>query len=82
MDFSPEPSGPPMDSAKEVNTSDTKLCTAFNRTVHRHKCLVSHLTFSDKLDTLQSEFTSGKARSGRNGYYIEGVGLSSAAWGI
>ena len=69
MDFPPEPSGTPLYSAKEVDTSDTKLRTAIKKIVHQHKWLVSHITFSDKLDILSSNFKSGEARSGINGYY-------------
>ena len=80
MDFPPEPSGPPLDSAKEEYTPDTKLCTDFKKTIHQHKWLVSHLTFVDKLDMLQSNFKSGESRSGSDGSYILELGLSSAAW--
>ena len=59
LEFPSDPSGPPMESAKEEDTSDTALQTALNKTVHKHKWLVSHNTFSDKLDILHSDFTSG-----------------------
>ena len=68
MDLPPYPSEPPLDSAKEVYTSDTELCTAFKKTFHQHKQLLLHLTFSDKLDVLQSDFTSDEAKSGCDGY--------------
>ena len=42
--------------------------------------MVSHLTFSDKLDILQSDFTPGEARSRSDGSDREELGLSSAAW--
>ena len=77
MDFPLDPSRPPLDSAKEEDTPDTKLHTAFKKTVHQHKWLVSHITFSDKLDIIQSNFTSGEMRSGSNGYYRAEVGLKS-----
>ena len=64
MDFPLDPSGPPLDSEKEEYTSDTKLRIDFKKTVHRHQWLISNLTFSDKLDILQSDFTSGEARKG------------------
>ena len=79
MDLPLEPSGPPLDSGKYEDTSYTKLHTPFNKTVHQHKWLVSHLTLSDKLDMLQSDFTSGEARSGNNGYYRSEVGMISVA---
>ena len=82
MDLPPEPSGSPLESEKEEGPSESKLCTDFNKTEHRHTYLVSHLTFSDKLDTLYSEFTSGEARSGIDGSYKEEVGMSSASWRI
>ena len=53
MDFPPDSSGPPLDSAKEGDTYNTKLRKAFNKTLHGHKWLVSHLTFSNKIDILQ-----------------------------
>ena len=80
MDFPPDSSGPPLDSAKEGDTYNTKLLKAFNKIVHAHKWLVSHLTFSNKLDILQSDFMSGEARSVTNGSYIAEAGLSSAQW--
>ena len=55
MDLSTDPSGPPLDLAKEEDTFDTKLRTFFKKTVNKQKFLVSHLTFSDKFDILQSE---------------------------
>ena len=82
MDFSIDPSGPPLDSSKEVDTSNTKLSLDFKKIVHWHKCLVSHLTFSDKSDILHSDFLSGDARSGSNRSYILELGLRSAAWRI
>ena len=75
MDLPKDSSGPPLDSAKEEDTSNTKMCTAFKKTVHQHKWLVSHLTFSDKLDVLQSHFTSGEASSGSDVSYITPVVL-------
>ena len=80
MDFPPDLSVPTLVSAKEYYTSDTKLCTSFKKIVHQHKLLVSHLNFSDKLDILHSNFTSGEARSGSDGYYREEVLMSSAAY--
>ena len=82
MDFPPYPLEPHLDSAKEEDTPNTKLSTAFKKIVHRKKWLVSHLTFSDKLYILQFNFTSGEERWGSDGYYIAEVGLSSAAWRI
>ena len=73
MDFTLEPSGPPLKSMKEESISDSKLCTNFNKTEHRHKFLVSHFTFSDKLEALYSDFTSGGAMVGSDGYYMSGV---------
>ena len=63
MYYPPESSEPPLDQTKEVDKHNTKLRTAFNKKVHRHKWLVSHITFSDKLDILHSEFVSVEARS-------------------
>ena len=80
MDFTPEPSGTSLDQEKEVDTSNTQLCTYFNKTVHRRKWLVSYLKFSDELYIIQFDFTSGEERSGRNRSYRSEVGLSSAAW--
>ena len=48
MDFPPDPSVSPLDSAEEEVTSYLKMRTAFNQTKHQHKWLVSHLTFSEK----------------------------------
>ena len=79
-DSPPEPSGPPLDSAKEEVVYESKLRTSFKKTEHRHKFLVSHLTFSDKLDVLYSEFMSGEARARRDGSYRSGVGIISAVW--
>ena len=64
---------------KKEDTSDTKLRTDFKNTLYQHKWLVSHLTSSEKLDTLQSDFTPGEARSGGDVSYRAEVGLSSAA---
>ena len=82
MDFPPDSSGPPLDSEKEEGTSDSKLLTAFKKTEHQHKYLVSHLTLSDKLDTPYSDFTSGEYSAVSNGYYGSEVGMSSASWRI
>ena len=80
MYFPPDPSGPPLKSAKEGDTSESKLRIAFKKTVHRHKFLVSHLTFSDKLDIINSYFTPGEVRSGRYGYYRSEVVMISEAY--
>ena len=79
MEFPPEPSGPPLESAKEEVILESKLRTAFKNTEQQHKWMVSHLTFSDKLDALYSEFTSGEAREVSDGSYRAEVGMSSAA---
>ena len=79
MDFSPDPSTPPLESSKEEVTSESKMRTSFKKIEHHHKWLVSHLTFSDKLDVLYSEFTSGEARAGNDGSYRAEVGMISAA---
>ena len=42
--------------------------------------MISHLTFSGKLDALHFDFTSGDAMAGSNGYYRSEVGIVSAAW--
>ena len=68
-----------MDTSKEEDTSNTKLSIAFKKKVHQRKWLVSRLTFSDKLDILQSNLTSGEARSGSDESYIAEVGLISEA---
>ena len=34
IDFTPEPSGPTLDSAEEVDTFNTKLLINFKKTVH------------------------------------------------
>ena len=80
MEFPPDPSVPPLNSAKEEGTSESKLCSSFKKTEHRHKWIVSYLTLSDKLDTLYSGFTSGEARAGIDGSYREDLGMSSVAW--
>ena len=59
LDFPPDTSGPPLESSKEEGTSESKLGTYFKKTEHWQKWLVSHLTYSDKLDALYSDFTSG-----------------------
>ena len=41
--------------------------------------MISHLTFSDKIDALYSEFMSGEARAGSDGPYREEVEVISAA---
>ena len=65
--------------SKKKYTSNIKLRTSFKKTSHWHKWLVSHLNFSDKLDILQYNFTSGEARSGIDGYYRSELGMSSSA---
>ena len=67
MYFAPDPSEPPLEVAKEEVTPELKLRTAFKKTENQQKWLVSYLTFSDKLDALYSDFTSGKARVDSNG---------------
>ena len=67
-----------MESSEEDNTSDSKLCTAFNQTKQRQKWLFSHPTFSDKLDVLISNFTLGAAREGSDGSYREELLMISA----
>ena len=62
MDLPLDPSGPQLYSEKEEDIYNTKLCTAFKKTVHQQKWPVSNLTFTDKLDILQSDVTSGEAR--------------------
>ena len=79
MDFYLEPSGSPLEPVTEESISDSKLRTNFNKTEHQHKCLVSHFTFSDKLEALYSDIKSGEARVGSDGYYMPGVEMSSAA---
>ena len=64
MEFPPDPSGPLLGSAEGEVTLDVKLRTAFKKTKHQHKWLVSHLKFSDRLDALCYEFTLGEAREG------------------
>ena len=59
MDFPPDPTGSPLYLAEEEGTYNLKLRTAFNQTKQQNKWLVSHLTFSDKLDALYSDFTLG-----------------------
>ena len=73
MDFPSDPSGTSLYSAKEEDTSDIKLRIAFKKTVHQHKWLVSHFTFSDELYILHSDFESGELMSGSAGYYSEEV---------
>ena len=75
MGFFPEPPGTTLDLEKEEDTSNTKMRTDFNKTVHQHKWMVSYLNFSDKLYKLQSNFMSGEAKLGSNGSYIEEAGL-------
>ena len=38
-------------------TLDEKLSISFKQKNHRHKCLVTHITFGDKLDVLYSDYT-------------------------
>ena len=80
MNSPPEPSKPSLESAEENGSSDSKLCTAFKQNKYQHKWLFSHLTFSDKLGALYSEFKSGEARAGTDSYYRAEVRLISAAW--
>ena len=42
--------------------------------------MVSHLTFSDKLDALYSDFTPGEVRTGSDGSYRAEIVMTSAAW--
>ena len=64
MDVPLDPSGPPLYSAKEEYTYDTKLRTSFKIYIlHWQKWLVSHLKFSDTLNILQSNFTPWYTRS-------------------
>ena len=48
-----------MDIIRDIRYKNVQT---FQETVHRHKWLISDLTFSDKLDILQSDFMSGEAR--------------------
>ena len=79
MDLPPYPSGTPLDSDKEEFTSKSKLRTDLKKTENQHKWLVSHLTFSDKLYALYSDFTSEEARAGINGSYRAYVGIISSS---
>ena len=79
MDFPPDPTWTILDSDKEGYTPESKLRTAFKKTVHQHKWMVSNLNFSDKLDILHSDFTSEESRSGSNRFYRAEVGMISAA---
>ena len=56
MDLHTDPSRPALESAEEEGTSDLNLRTAFKKTEHWQKLLVSHITFSGKLDALYSDF--------------------------
>ena len=82
MDFSPDPSVTTLDSAKEEGTSESKMRTAFKKTEHKHRWLLSHLTFSDKFEALYSDFASGEVRVVNYNYYRSEVVIISAAWWI
>ena len=82
MDLPPETSVPPLGLSKEVDTPDKKMRTVSKKTVHQHKWMASHLTFSNKLYVLNSNFTSGEAGSGRDRYYRAEVGMNSSVWRI
>ena len=77
IDFPREPSGTPLESPEEEGTLDFKLRTNFKKTEHRHKWMVSHLTLSDKLDALYSDFTLVELRAGSDGSYKVEVEMSS-----
>ena len=77
--FPPNPSGPPLESSEEEGRSDLQLHKAIKGTKHQHKWMVTHITFSDKLDVIYSDFTSGQAIEGSDGSYRSEVVLISAA---
>ena len=79
MEFPPDPSGLLLSSAEGEITLDVKLRTAFKKTKHQHKWLVSHINFSDELDVLYSDFALVELRAGSDGSYREEVGMSSSA---
>ena len=80
LDFLTEPSISTLESSSEEGTSDSQLSTYFTQTKHWHKWLVTHLTFSDKLDILYSDFTFRKDRSGSDRSYRSEVGPISSEW--
>ena len=45
------------------------MSTAFKQTIYQHKWLVTHITFSDKLDFLYSYLTSGWDEEVSDGHY-------------
>ena len=68
-DFPTDPSGTPLELSEEEGTSDSQLRIALNQTKHQHKWMVTHLTFSDKLEVLYSDFKYGQARAGSDRSY-------------
>ena len=73
---------PPLESSEEEGTTYSQLRKEFKKTKHRHKWLVTHLTFSNKLGVLYANFTAGNVRSGSDGSYRSELGLSSPVWRI